>query len=83
MQMLSKRIHILLDEKRYRRLRAEARARKSSVSAVIRDAIDAAFPVASDRKRAAWRAIFSVSRIPVSDPDDVKRDLEAIRYRRG
>lgn len=82
MHMLTKRLQVLIDEQRYRRLQAEARARKSSVGALIREAIDKAFPVASHKKRAALRAILSAPRISVPDPDELKRELEEIRYRR-
>ncbi|OLC51260.1 MAG: hypothetical protein AUH67_00215, partial [Chloroflexi bacterium 13_1_40CM_4_69_19] len=41
--MLTRRLQILLDDRRYRRLHAEARARRASVGALVRDAIDRAF----------------------------------------
>lgn len=79
MRMFTRRLQILLDEQRYRRLQAEARARKSSVGALIREAIDRAFPVASARRRAAARAILSATRIPAPSVEELKAELEEIR----
>ena len=53
MCIYERRLQILLDDARYRRVAAEARARKTSVAAVIRDAIDRALPVDLDAKRRA------------------------------
>jgi hypothetical protein len=39
MCMLTRRIQILLDDRRYRRLQSEARARRASVGALVREAM--------------------------------------------
>lgn len=80
MHMFTHRLQVLLDERRYRRLRAEARARRASVGALVRDAIDKTFPVSLGRKRAAARAILSAS--PMALPADIrglKAELDEIR----
>ena len=41
MRNLERRVHLLLDEPRYRKVAGEARRRRVSVATVIRDAIDA------------------------------------------
>ena len=52
--MLTRRLQVLIDDERLRRLEAEAGRRQVPVSVVVRDAIDAAFPVNhSARSRAA------------------------------
>ena len=55
---LDRRVHILLDEPRYRRVENAARARGTSVANVIREAIDKALPADLERKRLAWE-VFS------------------------
>lgn len=79
MHMLTRRLQVLLDDARYRRLRAEARARKSTVGALVREAIDRAFPIAPERKRAALRRILAAPRIPVPDFPELKAELDEIR----
>ncbi|TMG55555.1 MAG: antitoxin [Chloroflexi bacterium] len=80
MCMLSRRLQILLDERRYRRLHAEARARRASVGALVREAIDKAFPVSLERKRAAAKAILSARPMPLpADIADLKAELAEIR----
>lgn len=82
MCMLNRRLQILIDEPRYRRLRAEARDRKTSVAAVIRDAIDQAMPAAGSRRARAARAILSAEPMEVPDPAELRGEIEAA-HRRG
>lgn len=80
MCMLTRRLQVLLDDRRYRRLLAEARTRRASVGALVREAIDKAFPVSLERKRAAAKAILSAS--PMALPADIrelKAELDEIR----
>jgi hypothetical protein len=80
MCMLNRRLQILIDDARYRRLEAAARERRLSVAAVIRDAIDAALPVDLDKKRRALAAIMAAP--PMSVPEhveDLKAELDEIR----
>src|SRR5438445_9658637 len=80
MCMLSRRLQILLDERRYRRLHAEARARRASVGALVREAIDKAFSVPLERKRAAAKAILAAKPMPLpTDMRDLKAELAEIR----
>lgn len=83
MCMLDRRFQILLDEERYERLEAAARARKVSVAAVIRDAIDRAFPLTSPRKARAADRILSAPDMPVPEPAELREELEELRGRRG
>ena len=82
MHMLDRRFQILLDEGRYERLASEARTRGVSVAALIRDAIDRAFPDPSERKRRALDRILAAPDIPVPEPAELRSELEEIRGRR-
>lgn len=80
MCMLIRRLQVLLDDRRYRRLHAEARARRASVGALVREAIDRTYPVSLERKRAAAKAILAAP--PMKVPRDVrelKAELDEIR----
>jgi hypothetical protein len=80
MCMLNRRLQILIDDARYRRLVAVARVHRLSVAAVIRDGIDAALPVDLDKKRRALAAIMAAP--PMSVPEhveDLKAELDEIR----
>lgn len=72
--MFTRRLQVLLDDQRYRRLHAEARARRASVGALVREAIDRTFPVSIARKRSAAKAILAAP--PMALPGDI-RDLLA------
>jgi hypothetical protein len=72
--MLERRLQILIDEPRYRRVAARARERGTSVAAVIREAIDIAFPSDLAKKRAAADAILRAE--PMEVPATIE-ELEA------
>lgn len=74
---LERRLQILIDEPRYRRLVARARERDTSVSAVIREAIDVAVPDDLAKKRAAAKAILEAEPIPVPETvEELKAEIE-------
>ncbi len=75
MLMLERRLQILLDDARYRRLSAAARERGTSVAAVVRDAIDLALPADQAKKRAAAKALLEAEPIPVPDVEELKREI--------
>jgi hypothetical protein len=78
MHMLARRVQILLDEERYRKLEAEAHERRSSVASVIRDAIDR-MPTTGERARRAAAIVAILESEPVSVPDDpreLRRELD-------
>jgi len=80
MCMLSRRLQLLLDEARYRRLRAEARTRGASIGALVREAIDRAYPVSPERRRAAAKAILSAPPMPLpADMRALVAELDEIR----
>lgn len=61
-----------------------ARARGTSLSAIIREAIDVAVPADLERKRAAAEAIFAAEpmEVPVTI-EELKAELDEIRSRRA
>ena len=79
--MFDRRLQILIDEPRLRRLAAAARLRRTSVSAVIRDAIDQALPADLEKKRGAWEELQKAK--PISLPKTVRELKAEIRESRG
>lgn len=80
MCMYERRLQILIDEPRYRRLAAAARERRQSVSAAIREAIDVAFPADLAKKRAAVRRLLAAEPMPVPETvEELKAELDEIR----
>lgn len=75
MPPLTRRTQLLLDAERYARLEERAQRTGASVGALIRAAIDLAYPAApSDRERAGTE-LLDADPIPVADWSDLKRDL--------
>ncbi len=83
MLMLTRRLQLLIDDDRHRRLEAEAAKRRVSVATLVRDAIDLAFPSTSDDRRAAGVAILAAPEMEVPDPDRLHAELDALRERHG
>lgn len=83
MCMLEKRLQILLDESRWRRLSAYAAERKLSVGAVVRDALDRTLPASSDERRAAARRILAAEPMSVPPPAKLREELDELRRRRA
>ena len=80
MHMLERRVQILLDDARYRRVAAAARERKTSVAAVIRDAIDQALSIDPERKRAAADALLGAEPMDVPETiEELKAELREVR----
>jgi hypothetical protein len=77
MRMLERRVQILLDADRYRRLAAAAAARRTSVAAVVREAIDRALPGNPARRSAAARRILDAPDMPVPDVDELKNEIRS------
>jgi hypothetical protein len=78
MHIYERRLQILLDDARYRRVAAAARARKTSVAQVIRDAIDHALPEDLERRRAAGRALLAADPMPVPETvEELKAEVAA------
>ena len=83
MSMLTRRLQVLIDDERLRRLEAEASRRQVPVSVVVRDAIDAAYPVDSTTRRSAATRILAAAPMLVPDPGELRTELDEVRGRRG
>lgn len=83
MHMLEKRLQVLLDEGRWKRLSAYAAERNLSVGAVVREALDRALPASHDERRSAARRILIAKTMPVPRPAELRRELEELRGRRA
>ena len=79
MCMYERRLQILLDDDRYRRVSSAAQARGSSVASVIRDAIDLALPAGLERKAASAAALLAAPPAPVPDLPELRAELDEIR----
>lgn len=79
--MLDHRLQVLLDEERYQRISALAKARGVSVAAVVRDAIDRGLPSAPARRSAALRVLRAAEPMQVGSPDELKAELDELRSR--
>lgn len=78
MCMLTRRTQLLLDEDRYSRLEREAAATNRSVGAVIRDAIDRAFPSQSFSRAEAAAYFRDAPRLDINDPEDIRRQIDTM-----
>ena len=76
MSTLTRRLQILLDEDRYARLERLARRRGASVATIVREAIDAAFPVDGPDRVEAARRVLDAEPIPVSDWPLIKGEID-------
>ena len=83
MCMLERRLQILLDEARYQRVAAVAKARGVSVASVIREAIDRGVPSEDARRTAAARTLLDAPDMPVPGLDELRGELDQLRSRRG
>lgn len=82
MSMLNRRLQILVDEDRYRRLEERARRRGVPVAVVVREAIDRSLAIDQSRRATAARHILGAEDMPVpDDPTELKGELEELRGR--
>ena len=74
MRNLERRVHLLLDEPRYRKVAGEARRRRMSVATVIRDAIDQ-LPAGTDiRRRSIAEFLAAPAMTLPPDPTQLRMD---------
>jgi hypothetical protein len=83
MHMLERRLQVLLDDRRWKRLSAYAAERNLSVGAAVREALDRAIPASRDERRSAARRLLSAAPMEVPPPSDLRRELDELRGRRG
>lgn len=78
MAELTRRLQVLLDEGRYRRLESLARSRKTSVATLVREAVDVAFPDQPVPRTEAGRRLLDAEPIPVGEWVQIKGEIEAM-----
>jgi hypothetical protein len=83
MCMLERRLQILIDEQRYRRLATRARETNRSVASLIREAVDRAYPDNSGARRKAAERILAAPRDPTPSVEALRAELDELRGRRG
>lgn len=83
MCMYGRRLQILLDEERYQRVNKAARQRKTTVAAIIREAIDRGLPASNRRRQAAADLILAAEPMSAPEPDVLRAELDELRGRRG
>jgi len=73
--MLTRRVQILLDERRHELLEREAQRRGTSVAALVREAIDRTYAGADANRAEAGRALLAAASMPVEDWVEMKSDM--------
>ncbi|HZB70627.1 MAG TPA: hypothetical protein VE395_00715 [Acidimicrobiales bacterium] len=79
--MLDRRLHVLLDDDRFERLSRLANERSVSVGALVRRAIDVAYPPGGARRSAAAAAILEARPGPSPMLDELRTELDDLRGR--
>ncbi|GAC1326290.1 MAG: antitoxin VapB7 [Mycobacteriales bacterium] len=80
---MDRRLQLLLDEERYRRVSSLARERGTSVAAVIREAIDRGLPSPDRRRAAAGRRVLDAEPMRVAAVAELVAELAQLRSRRS
>ena len=80
---LDRRLQLLLDEERFRKVSRVAEQRGTSVAAVIREAIDRGLRSPDDRRAVAAERILGATPMEVPDPAELAGELEQLRARRA
>lgn len=76
---LTHRLQLLLDEEQYQRLAHRASGEGRSVGSLVREAIDLAWTQPDAQRRIAADRILAAPPLPVSDPGELKAELDVIR----
>lgn len=80
---MERRLQVLLDERRHRRLAALAAERGVSVATIVREAIDRGLPSTEHRRRQAASRVLDAPDMAVPDPAEMIAELDALRGRRA
>lgn len=78
---LDRRLQLLLDEERYRRVATLAAQRRTSVASVIREAIDRGLPNPDDDRARAGRLVLEAEPAQVPDVPELLAELDELRGR--
>lgn len=80
---LDRRLQVLLDEERHRRIVAVAEERGVSVATIVREAIDRGLANPDGRRRAAGERLLEAPDMPVPEPAELRAELDRVHDRRG
>lgn len=80
--MLHRRLQVLIDDERHRRLRAAARRRKVSVATIVREAIDRELGSPAPGRVEAGRRFLDAPAMDVGEVTDLFAELDGLRGRR-
>jgi hypothetical protein len=80
---LDRRLQVLIDEQRHRRISAVAQERGVSVATVVREAIDRGLASPDAQRLAAGRRLLEAPDMQVPEPAELRGELEALRGRRA
>ncbi len=80
---LDRRLQLLLDEDRFRKVSAVAQQRGTSVAAVIREAIDRGLRSPDDRRAAAAMHILNAEPADVPEVAELLGEIDGLRSRRA
>jgi hypothetical protein len=80
---MERRLQILLDDERHRRITAIARERGVSVATVVREALDRGIANPADRRKSAGQRLLDAPDMPVPGARELKEELDGLRARRG
>jgi hypothetical protein len=83
MSMLTRRLQVLVDDARYRRLEAAARKRRVSVATVVREAIDRDLGSPALDRGTAGRRFLAAPPMEVGSVEDLLVELDEHRGRHG
>lgn len=76
MAVLTRRLQVLLDERRFEGLEALARERKTTVAALVRESLDRTYPPDSLSAQEAADRFLARPPIDIEPWDDVKAEIE-------
>jgi hypothetical protein len=80
---MERRLQILLDEERHRRLTAVAEDRGVAIAVVVREAIDRGLATPDRRRREAADRVLAAPDMDVPEPAVLHAELEQLRGRRA
>lgn len=75
MSALTRRTQVLLDEERYARLERRAGETNRSIAAVVREAIDVAYPERAMSREQAFEVLRNAPRLDHGDAERVEREI--------
>jgi hypothetical protein len=79
---LDHRLQILIDDERHRRISTAARERGVSVATIVREAIDRGLSSADARREAAAQRLLLAPDMDLPEPEELRKELDALRGRR-